>query len=440
MDPTAPLDSRLSSLALLPYQRRALLSPHRFTWNNWSRQTGKSHTFTLRRLLRGLFRRRNQLLLSAGQRQSRELMLKLRLHCEHLGIACKINGRRFYRRTAFTKLEARLPGGIRIIALPANPLTARGFTADVFLDEFAMHRDDRAIWAALLPTLMRDDGELDIASTPRGSGNMFHRLGENPCFSTHTLTLPDAIAQGLNANESEVRSAMDDERLYRQEFLCQFDDDEDSLLSHDRILACVDAALCKSIDNARLADANARLYLGIDVGRLRDLTVVWLWQREGESFLTRGLLELPRTSFDEQFRVIAALLAHRSIRRAAIDATGIGMQLAESLVQRFGDHRVEAITFTAPVQDELASRLRSLATRDRLRIPSDADIHNDWHSVKRIVTASGHVRYRADRTALGHSDRFWAAALGLQAAADAADAPRELLTSDRLSFFQDGMW
>jgi len=54
-----------------------------------------------------------------------------------------------------TQQEILLPTGARIIALPANPYTARGFTGDVLLDEFAMHQKDRDIWAALFPTVMR---------------------------------------------------------------------------------------------------------------------------------------------------------------------------------------------------------------------------------------------------------------------------------------------
>ena len=43
----------------------------------------------------------------------------------------------------------------RIIGLPADPQTARGFTGDVLLDEFAMHAFDREIWAAMFPTAHR---------------------------------------------------------------------------------------------------------------------------------------------------------------------------------------------------------------------------------------------------------------------------------------------
>src|SRR5437588_547623 len=111
--------------ALQAYQRRMVLAPRRMTWSNWARQAGKSFAFTLRRLLRGMCRGRTQLLLSAGARQSRELILKLREHCEGLTAGGTLRGRFIPRVTVLI-----LPRGVRIIALPANPLTARGFTAD----------------------------------------------------------------------------------------------------------------------------------------------------------------------------------------------------------------------------------------------------------------------------------------------------------------------
>ena len=72
---------------LLDYQRKDVESDARFRWNCWARQTGKSFTKSLRRILRGLSRRRTQVFLSAGERQSRELMAKARQHCQALKIA-----------------------------------------------------------------------------------------------------------------------------------------------------------------------------------------------------------------------------------------------------------------------------------------------------------------------------------------------------------------
>ena len=128
---------------MLPYQRADVESPDRFRWNCWARQTGKSFTKTLRRVLRGLRRRRTQIFLSAGERQSRELIDKARQHCQALRIATSYHDERCFRGLSIRQLSITLPGGVRIIALPANPQTARGYTGDLLLDEFAMHAFDR---------------------------------------------------------------------------------------------------------------------------------------------------------------------------------------------------------------------------------------------------------------------------------------------------------
>jgi len=98
-------------IPLLPYQREDVESEARFRWNCWSRQTGKSFTKSLRRILRGLSRRRTQIFLSAGERQSRELMAKARQHCEALKIATEYYDDRFFKELSVKQLEIVLPGG-----------------------------------------------------------------------------------------------------------------------------------------------------------------------------------------------------------------------------------------------------------------------------------------------------------------------------------------
>ena len=49
--------------------------------------------------------------------------------------------------------EIEFPGGSRIIAIPANPNTARGYSANLTLDEFAFHEQPDAIWRAIYPSI-----------------------------------------------------------------------------------------------------------------------------------------------------------------------------------------------------------------------------------------------------------------------------------------------
>lgn len=426
-------------IPLLEYQRADVESNARFRWNCWSRQTGKSFTKSLRRVLRGLARGRNQIFLSAGERQSRELMQKTRQHCQALQIASACYGNQFFRDMSVKQLEIVLPRGVRIIALPANPQTARGFTGDVLLDEFAMHDHDREIWAAMFPTLLRGDGELDVASTPKGRDNVFYQLRDNDSFSTSIVTLPDAVSQGLHVDIDAVRDAMGDEELYRQEFLCEFLDEATAFLTYDQIDGCMDQSLTPAATPNELASVERDLFLGVDIGRVRDLTVIWVLAVDGNCATTVALFELSNESFRTQFEFLSELLTLTRVRRLCVDAGGLGMQLAEQLVERFGTFRVVPVVFTAALKSHLATTLRIAVEQQRIVIPHDDRIRRDWHSVERNVTSSGHFRLSAPRREGSHADRFWAAALALQAVGGGV-AHVESLNTSPIQFARAGAW
>lgn len=103
------------------------------------------------------------------------------------------------------------------------------------------------------------------------------------------------------------------------------------------------------------------------------------------------------------------------MRRCCIDATGLGMQLAERAQQRFGSYRVEGVQFTAPVKSDLAYPLRAAFEDGNVRIPFDRNIRADLRAIRKETTAAGNIRFAADRSENGHADRFWALALALHA-------------------------
>lgn len=419
------LPKRLPDLTglLLPYQKRDIESRARFRWSNWSRQTGKSFSKSLRRILRGMERRKDQVFLSAGERQSKELMAKARMHLDAMKVASEYaEFEEVFEDVKVRVLQAHLPAfGMRILALPANPATARGYTADVMLDEFAMHKDSRAIWASVFPTVTRGEGEIDICSTPAGKSNMFYDLSLNEVFEHDTLTIHDAIAQGLDADAEILRKGISDPDLWRQEFLCEFIDENTAFLTYEMILACMDVKLPRELDIERLnAERGSDLFVGMDIGRVKDLTVIWVFAREGNTLISRGMIELRGMRFRGQFDVLSSVLRAPSVRRCCIDSTGIGAQLAEEAQDAFGAYRVEAVPFTPQVKEEMAGQLRVKFDDKNIRIPLADDIRNDLHSVQKSVTAAGNIRLFAPREDGSHADRFWAAALAVHAAGEAS--------------------
>jgi phage FluMu gp28-like protein len=155
----------------------------------------------------------------------------------------------------------------------------------------------------------------------------------------------------------------------------------------------------------------------MDIGRKKDLTVIWILEAFERSKYTRMVKVLEKTPFHIQEEVLTNILKHKNLRRCCIDATGLGMQLAESAQRRFGQYRVEAINFTNKVKEELAYNLRTNFEDKSVFIPAEHYIREDLHSVKRVTTSAGNIRFDADSCEVnGHADRFWALALALYAA------------------------
>ena len=143
--------------------------------------------------------------------------------------------------------------------------------------------------------------------------------------------------------------------------------------------------------------------------------------RQARRSVARLVKTFTQTPFSEQLAYARELLSLRKgngeplISRVALDATGIGLPLAESLAQEFGP-RVEPVTFTAARKEDLAYRTRRRMEDRRTLLPDTREVRAAFSAVKKYVTPAGNVRFDAARTDAGHADQFWAKALADYAA------------------------
>ena len=393
---------------LLPYQKRWVQDKSRFKIWLAARQIGKSFASTLEAVDDSLERKTLWIHLSSGQRQSLELAEKVKLHLDAYRIAAEALEDYFFEgEERYTQLEYRLPNGSRHLFLPANPATARGYSGNLNLDEFAFHRDSKAIWAAVFPIVTRNpEFKVRITSTPNGKANQFFELWERgEGWSRHRTTIYDAVREGLQIDPEELERAIADPIAWQQEYLLEFVDEGSAFIPYDLILAAEADTLSDEWDPDQA-------YLGMDIARRRDLTVIWVDEVVGDVAWARKVIELHNTPFHAQLEALSALLPR--VRRACIDATGMGEMLAEEARRKFG-WKVEPVHFNLETKADLAQGLR-LGFEDRKeRIPAgNQRIRQSLHSVKRIVTSAGNVRYDAEREA-DHADFFWAKALARHA-------------------------
>ncbi|NTU43292.1 MAG: hypothetical protein HGA78_09655, partial [Nitrospirales bacterium] len=408
--------------------------------------------------------------LSAGERQSKELMRTAAIHARAINAAVTELDETFKAddKTDYKQLEIIFPNGSRIIGLPANPSTARGHSANILLDEFAFHKDSREIWKALFPTITRGY-KIRIISTPQGKKNKFYELwtaktvqlfdgtehtwlGERGGYSKHNCTIDQAMELGLELFDEEgnpiepedLRLALNDDEAWQQEYEVEFLDETTAFLPYDLIETLENSrimaepswverlireaeehhALYKSMESPPAFDASwlmgealftGELYAGFDVARKRDLSVIWLDEEREGLYWTRAAIQLKKQPFGIQRNVLFALLRLPRMRRVCIDNTGIGADIAERAGEIFSS-KVEAVTFTQANKETLAYGLKQSLEDQKDRIPADQTIRQSFHSVKKIATQTNSFRFDAERTdAVGHADHFWAKALCVQA-------------------------
>jgi phage FluMu gp28-like protein len=426
---------------LLPYQSKWVLDNSRLKLCVKARQIGLSWT-TAYRVVRQKLREGARLdawIASRDETQAQLFLQDARRFAEILNVAATDMGQNSIDDEGHTAFSLRFANGLRIHSMSSNADAQAGKRGDRILDEFALHPDPRKLYQIAYPGITWG-GSLEIFSSHRGSLNYFNELireiterGNPKGFSFHRVTLQDALDQGflyklqsklpeddprLHMDEGDyfnfIRSGSADEESFLQEFCCQPADDNTAFLGYDLIASCEYRA--NEPWNTDLLDCKNPLFVGVDVGREHDLTVIWLLEQIGGINFTRRVVELSRQTFDSQEQALYELLKLPMVRRCCIDQSGLGRQFAERAAKKFGAYRVEGISFTTSTKEELAYPVRVAFEERTIKVPFTNAIRADLRGVRKEVTSSGHTRFAGERNRYGHCDRFWALALALHAA------------------------
>lgn len=279
------------------------------------------------------------------------------------------------------------------------------------------------------PRNMQVPLRMRAASNPGGYGHGWvkDRFHDNP---EQRIFIPAKIEDNPFLDEEEYRKSLEtlDPTTQAQLMDGNWMIHDDGILPHETIVDCEDETLSHFDILFGTRMERRELYLGIDIGRTRSLSVIWTWERIGDILWTREIHCMANTSFGEQKDEIEKRLRSPNIIKCAIDKGSIGYQLAEELEQKF-QGTVESVQLTPGVGGRIAMRMAIAFERRAVRIPCDPILRNDLRSVRKPRTLGGVDRIESETTSEGHADRFWAGALGLEAATVSAVPAASLPTS-----------
>jgi len=387
----------------------------------------------------------------------------------------------------------RCPNGKRITAMTSNPRRFRSKGGDVCLDEYSFHDEPRAMYTAAEPCT-RWGGWLRVLSTHNGEDSEYSRMvkrchrvlqalgydptapsetgsrpwgqvpGEElvgfareqrltPIFSFHRMTIEDAVNQGLvelinrvkgtaftrEAFVQDCRDSSIDDDAYLEEYMCTPAQGDKVWLAYATIERCEDEA-CPQPGEPLAGYTGGPAFVGVDVGRKHDLTMIWVLEPVGDVLWTRQVHAVENTPLPDQQKILAEVLRSVKLGRCCVDQTGIGLGLFEYAQREFGASRIEGVTFTNKSKQALAVGIKESFEDRRVRIPADCrQVREGLHKVRKTTTGTGLIRFDAPRDDAGHADEFWALALALEAGSD-PPGPVEAASTGRLAFAGRGLW
>jgi phage FluMu gp28-like protein len=383
--------------------------------------------------------RNDQWVSSRDDLQARLFIEDCKMWAQMLQIAAEDLGEKVIdEKNKISAYVLNFASGKRIHSMSSNPDAQAGKRGARVLDEFALHPDPRKLWSIAYPGITWG-GSLEVISTHRGSYNFFNQLirearehGNPKKISMHRVTLQDALNQGFlyklqqtlpeddeiqGMDETRyfdfVKSGCADEESFQQEYMCQPADDALAFLEYDLIAGCEYAGNDKW-EMEYESQTSRRLYAGLDIGRKKNLTVLWILELLGDVLYTRKVITLRNMKKPDQEKVLFPW--YPIINRTCFDYTGLGIGWGDDAQEKFGEHKVELVTFTPHVKEALAYPVRGKMEDKKLRIPYDPHVRADLRAVTKETTAAGNIRFTAERSAEGHADRFWALALAIHAA------------------------
>jgi phage FluMu gp28-like protein len=393
---------------------------NQFVAARWCRQSGKSHIIAALLLHYALVNEDTYIgVVGPSWRQTKLIIRRINTFLRKLHEAV-------YRKPQRTIV--RLSNGSIIEAFPNNPDTIRGPTLHiVYCDEMNFIPHDEEMYDAILFTLSTTDGKFICSSTPWNTDSVFYKIFNHKDykdFKRSHVTWQDATEPKGPLKKSILkkiqRQFRGDPWRWKREMEAEWAEDESVWLPQALITSCIDQAL-NPIDFDEHAKGN--FFMGVDLGKYRDYSVVTVVQREKDALKLVHIKRFPlKTAYASVIGYIKTLCDRwKTLHNVSVDMTGVGDYIVEDM-KNAGIHQVEGVKFTLPTKEKLATNLKQRMLDGVFKIPyvpvryssRDVDLMVELNVERFELRKTENIVFSHPEGS--HDDVFWSIALALHAA------------------------
>jgi phage FluMu gp28-like protein len=165
--------------------------------------------------------------------------------------------------------------------------------------------------------------------------------------------------------------------------------------------------------SATIPDLSGDFYVGVDLGKKEDYSVVAVLRRDEDAFRLIHLNIFPQgTEYVGVNNYLLALSEHlKTIHRILVDQTGVG----EAVVERAQKivPNLEGVILSAPQKQDILGYLKLMMQEKRVLFPYELDFIQELNVERFELSKSGQILF--SHPSGTHDDRFWAFALAVYA-------------------------
>lgn len=200
---------------------------------NCSRQSGKSTMTATKALHTGIYKPKSLILLvSPSLRQSQELFRKVKEGYEAMEVRPGL--------LEDNKLSMTFANGSRIVSLPSDQSTVRGFSGVTMIleDEASQVKDE--FYYAILPMLIINNGAFIAMTTPYDKRGHFFNEWVDGGDDWKRIEIPAAKCPRISPEDLERQRRSLGRMFFRQEFNCEFVETVNSVFGYDMVQEAFD--------------------------------------------------------------------------------------------------------------------------------------------------------------------------------------------------------
>jgi uncharacterized protein YjcR len=353
------------------------------------RSIGVSYVFSYEALQDAIENQRDQIFLSASQKQAFECRKYI------LEFARSVYGLELNTGET-TTIRNSEKGDCHIYYLGNSAQGVHGYHGNLYIDEFLKNSKFKEIQEQAMPMAMADRFRITYFSAPSHDRHPGWKMwtSEKDSISRHRITLKDALDQGFDQTTFEDCERLEpDKKKFNNAFMCEPYNDEDSVFKFDLLLECYE-------DETHWGQISedSQILIGYDPGKLIDSGVIAVVEYIGGIFRVHETIVMRESSYQDQVNEIEKLFIQYDVDHIGMDINGVGEAVAEG-IEDFFPSLTAIHTSRSSVRSRLIIKADQLMRERRLKFKDDKEHKylDNFLMIKRSLNSDNSFNFKIPR-------------------------------------------